>query len=96
MPDITNVLLDEWAKIPTETLQNLVESLPSCKEGDQLHINAYGFRTGCHKKAPVGVTRWWSNTFVHAVYKEFLCGNVLSKLPATFFQCMNSSTCEHF
>ncbi len=26
--DITNALLDKWAKIPTETLQNLVESPP--------------------------------------------------------------------
>lgn len=51
---------------------------------------------GCHKKAPVGVMCRWSSTFVHVVYKEFLCGNVLSKLPAMFFQCMNSSTCEQF
>ncbi len=26
--DLTNALLDEWAKTPTETLQNLLESLP--------------------------------------------------------------------
>jgi len=26
--DLTNALLDEWAKIPTDTLQNLAESLP--------------------------------------------------------------------
>jgi len=29
VPDLTNALLDEWAKVLTETLQNLVESLPS-------------------------------------------------------------------
>ncbi len=28
VPDLTNALLDEQAKIPTEALQNLVESLP--------------------------------------------------------------------
>ena len=28
VPDLTNALLDEWAKIPTDRLQNLVESLP--------------------------------------------------------------------
>jgi len=26
--DLTNVLLEEWSKIPTNTLLNLVESLP--------------------------------------------------------------------
>lgn len=28
MSDLTNALLDEWEKIPTNTLQKLVESLP--------------------------------------------------------------------
>lgn len=28
LPDLTNALLNEWRKIPTETLQNLVQSLP--------------------------------------------------------------------
>ena len=42
--DLTNTLLDEWAKIPTDTLQNLVESLPrsveavkAAQEGPALH-----------------------------------------------------------
>ena len=28
VPDLINALQNEWAPIPTETLQNLVESLP--------------------------------------------------------------------
>jgi len=28
VPDLTNALFAEWAQIPTDTLQNLVESLP--------------------------------------------------------------------
>ncbi|XP_042626643.1 importin subunit alpha-3-like [Cyprinus carpio] len=31
VPDLTNALLDEWAKIPTEALQNLVERLERWK-----------------------------------------------------------------
>ncbi len=45
VPVLTNALLNEWAKIPSETIQNLVESLQRSVEaviaakGDQLHIN---------------------------------------------------------
>jgi len=28
LPDLTNALLEEWSKIPINTLLNLVESLP--------------------------------------------------------------------
>lgn len=42
-----------WQKIPTDTKQNLVESLPRGVEAviaakGELHFNAFIFRMGCH------------------------------------------------
>lgn len=54
-PDLTNALLDEWAKIPHtrrscwKPWQKNGSYYSYSREGDQLHIDAYGFRMKCHK-----------------------------------------------
>lgn len=59
MSDLTNVLLDEWARIPTETLQNLprrLEAIIAAKGGINselmsvyLYVCMYVFRSGVSK-----------------------------------------------
>lgn len=52
MPDHTNALLGEWANIPTERIQNLMESLcrglevVTAAKGDQLNMNALDLEKG--------------------------------------------------
>lgn len=75
MPNLTNSLLDEWAKIYTETLQNLVESLSksekcySCKVGTNSILMSL---IECNViKVPAGVMVKCPNTFVYTVYIIF-------------------------
>lgn len=73
LSDLINFLLVEWGEIPTDTLQNLAESLSKRVEcvraakWDKLLTDAYGFRMRCHK-SPVGVMCKWPITFIHIVY----------------------------
>lgn len=53
-PDLTHNLLVEWPHIPTDTLQNLAESLPKIvnvvtppKKGVTKYVNGVGLGTGC-------------------------------------------------
>ncbi len=53
MHDLTNTLLDEWAKIPTEILQNVVKRLSRRVEAiitmeTQFHSDVHVFRILCH------------------------------------------------
>lgn len=73
LSNLIKFLLVEWGKIPTDTFQNLAETLSKRAEDvrvaklDKLHTDAYGFRIGYHK-APVGVMCKWPITFIHIVY----------------------------
>lgn len=51
MPDLTNALLNEWAKMTTETLQDFVESLPR--------------RVEVRMQVPVGVMVYDGQTDLH-------------------------------
>lgn len=57
--DLTTTLLAEWAKISTDTLQNLLERLPriveTVKDSVQLRINSHNFGMGCPTRAHIGV-----------------------------------------
>ena len=51
VPGLTNALLTEWAQIPRDRLQNLMERLTRRVEAviaakERLHINANGFGMG--------------------------------------------------
>lgn len=69
MPDLIEALQNEWAQSPTETLQNLAESLPTRVKvrGVQLHIKVYVFECNVIE-VPVDVRVRCPNTSVHVVY----------------------------
>ncbi len=71
--DLTNALLDDWAKILPETLQNPLEILPRKVEtiivvkGDQHHINVPVFKVQCH----------WSSSWCNGQVSQYFCPNSL-------------------
>jgi len=74
VPDLTNALLEEWSKIPINTLLNLVESLPRRVEPD---IAAKG---GTTPYLTLQIKNWislkvkmhTSNVFFFFSYKSYL------------------------
>ena len=78
VPVLTNALLTEWAQIPTDTLQNLVESLAgrvkaaiAIKMGNST-LMPFIFGIGCPTSSDNGIMVKWSHTFGHIVYMSVL------------------------
>lgn len=72
--DLTNALMNELTKIPTDTIENLVErqmgGLCYSRKGETNSILMSMKLEWYVITAPVGVMCMWPNTLVHIVYLE--------------------------
>ena len=93
MPDVTNALLTEWAKIPTDTLQNLVEGCPS-----YYYTNSILMEFG--KECPTSSYRcdgqvstfFWQHSVAFKGIKCFVCLIRILSQPFSLERCVSHPT----